>query len=190
MLDRNRQPVRDLTAGDFTVLENGSRQPIESFAAVDLPAGGAATVQTATESPAAASLADRRILVLVLDDAMVPANPQMVATVKDIARRTIKNLGQGDLATVVFTRNQKPQLDLSWDRERLLKTVDTFQSAGHVAGSDAMAETPFLRHRSRRSRASPTGWPPSRSGARRSYGSASGCLSTCGRLGIPRALTP
>jgi VWFA-related protein len=143
VLDRNRQPVRDLTAADFTVLENGARQQIESFAAVALPEAQATTAQTGAES-SAAQLADRRILVLVLDDAMVPANPQMVASVKDIARRTIKQLGPGDLAAVVFTRNQQQEFRLSSDRDGLLKSVDTFQSAGHVAGSSDVPEIPFF----------------------------------------------
>jgi VWFA-related protein len=144
VLDRGRQPVRDLTAADFTVAENGARQQIESFAVVELPEPATTPNQPPVESPAAAPLSDRRILVLVLDDAMVPANPQMVASVKEIARRTIEQLGQGDLATVVFTRHQKEELRLSWERDRLLERVDAFQSAGHVAGSDAMPEVPFF----------------------------------------------
>ena len=56
VLDRDRQPVRDLTAGDFTVLENGSRQQVESFAAVDLPEPTGSPVQSLIDSPAAAPL--------------------------------------------------------------------------------------------------------------------------------------
>ena len=36
VLDRDRQPVRGLTAADFTVLEDGKTQKIAAFAAVDV----------------------------------------------------------------------------------------------------------------------------------------------------------
>ena len=38
VLDKNRQPVRGLTAGDFTILERGKPQPIVAFSAIDVPA--------------------------------------------------------------------------------------------------------------------------------------------------------
>ena len=38
VLDDKRQPVRGLTAADFTVLEEGVARPIRAFTAVDLPA--------------------------------------------------------------------------------------------------------------------------------------------------------
>ena len=37
VLDQNRQPVRGLTAADFTVLDAGVPQRIASFKAIDLP---------------------------------------------------------------------------------------------------------------------------------------------------------
>ena len=37
VLDKNRLPVRGLTASDFTVLEEGSPRPVVAFTAVDLP---------------------------------------------------------------------------------------------------------------------------------------------------------
>ena len=36
VLDKNRLPVRGLTANDFTVLEEGSPRPVVAFTAVDL----------------------------------------------------------------------------------------------------------------------------------------------------------
>jgi hypothetical protein len=36
VLDRDRMPIRGLTAADFTVLEDGKPQPIVGFDAVDL----------------------------------------------------------------------------------------------------------------------------------------------------------
>ena len=37
VLDSDRQPVRGLTAADFTILDGGIEQPVVAFAAVDLP---------------------------------------------------------------------------------------------------------------------------------------------------------
>src|SRR5262245_1372742 len=37
VLDKNRLPVRGLTANDFTVLEEGRPRPVVAFTAVDLP---------------------------------------------------------------------------------------------------------------------------------------------------------
>jgi hypothetical protein len=36
VLDRNRQPIRGLTAADFTILEDGQSQPIRTFKEIDL----------------------------------------------------------------------------------------------------------------------------------------------------------
>lgn len=37
VLDKNRRPVRNLTARDFTVLEEGEPRSIVAFSAVDVP---------------------------------------------------------------------------------------------------------------------------------------------------------
>ena len=37
VLDKDRRPVRNLTAADFTVLEEGEPRPIVAFSAVDVP---------------------------------------------------------------------------------------------------------------------------------------------------------
>src|SRR5690349_10549 len=37
VLDKNRRPVRGLTQGDFTVLEDGKPQQVSIFEAIDVP---------------------------------------------------------------------------------------------------------------------------------------------------------
>jgi len=46
VLDKKRQPVRDLKHEDFTILEDGKPQKIEAFAFVDVPGAVTADVPT------------------------------------------------------------------------------------------------------------------------------------------------
>jgi VWFA-related protein len=130
VLDSERRPVRGLTAEDFTVLENGRPQPIKTFTAIELP-------DVVEEVPVAwmrdvqpdisrnDTLSNRRIVVLVLDDA-TPMPAEEVPRVKTMARRVIARLGPEDLAAVVFTFNKRAGQEFTTDRARLLAAVDKF----------------------------------------------------------------
>ena len=37
VLDKDRRPIRGLTAQDFTILEDGKPRPIAAFSAIDIP---------------------------------------------------------------------------------------------------------------------------------------------------------
>ena len=45
VFDRDRRPVRDLAATDFTILEDGKERPVVAFTAVDLPPASTPTTQ-------------------------------------------------------------------------------------------------------------------------------------------------
>src|SRR5262245_43569392 len=75
VLDKNRMPVRGLTAADFVVLENGVAQNVEAFSAVDLPDVDRTTAAwTRDVAPDVVSndFDARRIVTIVLDDFSIP----------------------------------------------------------------------------------------------------------------------
>lgn len=134
VIDRDRRPVRGLTAADFTVLEDGQPQPIQTFSAIDLPDVEAATASWVRDVPADVhrndDLADRRIVAIVIDDALpmntLAADPAIVH-VKRVASEVINQLGPRDLAAVVFPLSKDRGQDFTTDRDRLLKAIDRWQ---------------------------------------------------------------
>jgi VWFA-related protein len=135
VLDADRRPVRGLTAGDFIVVEDGRPQNIASFSAVDLPdvieetVSAAAWVRTvASDVRRNTDLKDRRIVVIVMDDA-TPMPAVEVPRAKTLARRAIEALGPGDLACVAFTLDKKSGQEFTQDRARLLAAVERFNGA-------------------------------------------------------------
>src|SRR5262249_54230952 len=81
VLDKNRQPVRGLTAADFTIAEDGKPQAIAAFSAVEFPdpppvpvVNGKAVTWMRDVAPDVQSnaLAAGRLIVLLIDDALLP----------------------------------------------------------------------------------------------------------------------
>jgi VWFA-related protein len=129
VLDGKRQPVKGLTAADFTVIENGVPRPVKAFAEVTLPPRPA---PTAGDAVWAASVPPDVVtnevgqedgrLVIILMDRTIPVGEPTVAARK-IAAATIDALGPHDLAAVVSTSGGVPQTFTS-DRTRLMKAID------------------------------------------------------------------
>ena len=122
VLDRNRLPVRGLTAADFTVFEDGKPRPVVAFSAVDLPS---------RESPSAPWMADvapdvltnafpreGRLVTILID--RVPAEHLPAAQAFAVA--AVDQLRPGDLAAVAFSTFGIPQ-NFTSDRARLLAAV-------------------------------------------------------------------
>jgi VWFA-related protein len=130
VLDRDRRPVRGLTPADFTILENGQPQQISVFTAVEIdPPEPPATEWMREVAPDVRSnegIEERRLFLLILDDAMIQGDPQALTNAKQIGRRVIEGLGPSDLAAVVFTRDNRNSQDYTADRARLLRAIDTF----------------------------------------------------------------
>jgi hypothetical protein len=104
VLGRDGLPVRGLSAADFTVLEDGRAQKIDTFTAVDLPdvvRTGATWLRDAPrETRANTELNEGAILVLVLDDMVMSRQGALHAPI--YARQVIDGLGPNDLAAVVY----------------------------------------------------------------------------------------
>jgi VWFA-related protein len=134
--DRQRQPVTGLRATDFTVLEDGRPQAIEYFQEIALPGQPDVPADwlrdVAPDVARNADVAERRLIVILMDDAVVPFDPWMVNSARQIARGVIDRLGPDDLAAVVFTRDNRPAQNFTNDRARLAAAVSRFESAGFV----------------------------------------------------------
>jgi len=127
VLDGKRQPVRGLSASDFTVLENGVARPIRAFTAVELAARTRSTEAVWTEDvpPDVATNQvgeqEGRLVVILMDRSIPIHQPTMVA--KKIATAAVEALGPDDLAAVVSTSNGAVQ-NLTADRARLLRAIN------------------------------------------------------------------
>ena len=130
VLDRNRVPVRGLTAADFTVLEDGKPRPIVAFVPVILP-------DTSTDREAAAWVRDvspdvttndvpreGRLVVIMFDWSIRFLDQQLA---RRIATAAVDQLAPGDLAAVVFTSafsNGGTPQNFTSDRGRLLAAIN------------------------------------------------------------------
>jgi VWFA-related protein len=105
VVDRAGNPVRGLTAADFTISENGRPQSIVSFAEVD----GASTPH---------------LIVIAIDDAVLPLHlPSVMSDTKAAAKAIASRLAAGQLASLVFTGRARPSLRFA-DRAELTQAID------------------------------------------------------------------
>jgi len=128
-VDKDGRSVRGLTAPDFTVFEDGDPQTLVQFTAVDIPDPPAVTAPWQRDvAPDVTDnhIADRRLFVIVLDDAMAPADLATTKATKEMARSLVNRLGPQDLASIVFTLNNTHAQSFTSDRASLLGAIDTF----------------------------------------------------------------
>ena len=127
VLDKNRHPVKGLTAADFTVLEDGKPQSIVAFAPVDIPGPVIPPVAWMRDVPSDVVTNDltvRRIVVIMIDDADMPFDPGISKFAKQIGRAVVDQLGPNDLAAVTFTFKGQ-QENVTSDRRHLLAAIDS-----------------------------------------------------------------
>ena len=132
VLDDKRQPVRGLTAADFTVLDNGVATPIRAFTPVELALRTRATEAVwASEVPPdvitnQSGEQDGRLVIILMDRTIPLQQPTVVA--RRIAVAAVEALGPHDLAAVVSTKNGAVQdstiQNLTADRTRLLRAIN------------------------------------------------------------------
>jgi VWFA-related protein len=108
VLDKDRHPVRGLTAADFTIEEDGHDRPIVAFAPVELPAAPAVTTSMAAwtrDAPrdvVSNEDANTGRLVVIAFDWSIRFYDQQLA--RRIASAAVDGLGPTDQAAVVFTK--------------------------------------------------------------------------------------
>ncbi len=157
VLDKDRKPIRDLTKADFTVLEDGKPQSVVAFNAVDVPdpppslnAVPAEMRWTRTVTPDVTTNTlppEGRLFAMVLDDALMPADPGILDGAKKAARSVINHLSEGDEMAIVFTAEGQDSQDFTSDRTKLMAKVDKLQfgHATYTLGWDtAVAPKPTL----------------------------------------------
>jgi len=147
VLDKNRQPVRSLTQADFTVFEDGKPQSIEAFAPVDQPDLVRSTTKWMDQvSPDVTTnqIDNHRIFALVLDDALMPADPWAVEATRKSALSFIDRMGPGDLAAVIFTKDNRGAQDLTNDRVKLRRAVESLSRLGNVPTEAQLMHRPNL----------------------------------------------
>ena len=136
VLDQNRQPVRGLRAADFTVLEDGKPQPIVSLEELSAPEPDGSLVPWMREvAPDVRTNAadDRRIVTLILDDAIVSFRHAHV--VREIGRQVVDQLGPADQMCIIYTAvNQKSQ-EFTSDRAALRRAIEKFNDSATPFGS-------------------------------------------------------
>jgi VWFA-related protein len=136
VLNGDREPVVGLDAGDFRIFENGKEQTLSAFAEVNVPQPIVPTTpwmrDVDPDIKRNDNLNERRLILIVLDDAQVPfGNVRIAENVKAAGRAIIDHLGPADLAGVVYTVDQRNQQEFTTDRTKLLAAIDRF-----VPGAD------------------------------------------------------
>jgi VWFA-related protein len=147
VLDKDRHPVRGLTAEDFTILDKGKPQPIVAFSAVEVPAPAAHAAPWIREAPldVVSNAENRRLVVIVMDDAYAKVEPDVNKRAKQIARNAVDQLGPGDLAAVVFTFVGRAQ-NFTADRSQLIQAIESYSPK--MTGSMGPPAICDSRHRS------------------------------------------
>lgn len=136
VLDSRRQPVKGLTAADFSVLEDGQPRAIQAFTEVQLP--GRALAKAAPwvrDVPAdvvtnQAAVSEGRLVIILLDRT-IPGG-QATVTARRVAAATVAELGPGDLAAVVSTSGGAVQ-NLTADPARLLRAINRSDVSSDVS---------------------------------------------------------
>ena len=128
VLDKDRHPVRGLTAADFTILERGKPQPIVAFAAIEVPPPVAASAPWVREAPldvVTNTSENRRMVTILMDDAYTRFDPDVSKRAKQMALDAIDQLGPADLASVIFTFQGRAQ-NFTADRPKLRAAVESY----------------------------------------------------------------
>ena len=130
--DENGNFVRDLTAGDFEVLEDGQPVAIDAFSLVDLPIeAGAVEAAEGEEAPFTAEIVtndrdfDGRIYLIVLDANQI--SPLRTPHTKELARRfVLESMSGSDQAAIVHIGDDKISQDFTSNTRLLLESIDRF----------------------------------------------------------------
>ncbi|HYU36154.1 MAG TPA: VWA domain-containing protein [Thermoanaerobaculia bacterium] len=127
VVDRDGQPVRGLTAGDFEVFDEGDRQTLSDFEVIDLSSTEAETRRMDTQRIDSLGAAARRHFLLLFDLSF--SSPTSILKARLAARDfLLRALHPSDLAAVAtYSLETGPKLVLTFtpDRAQLARAIDT-----------------------------------------------------------------
>lgn len=124
VFDQDHHPVKRLTVGEFAVLEDNKPRAVVTFSEIDIPippVPSAAWLRDAAVDVTSNDAQDRRLFMLVVDDANLAHRE--VDQARQIARSVIDQLWPSDLAAIVFTGDNRHAEDFTTDHARLLTAV-------------------------------------------------------------------
>ena len=130
VLDKDRRPVRGLTAADFTIFEDGKPRPVVAFVPVELASRESYEGRASWMRDVAPDVIDNNVrpegrLVVIMFDWSIRFHDQQLA--RRIATAAVDQLGPDDLAAVVFTNansNGGAPQNFTADRSRLLAAIN------------------------------------------------------------------
>jgi VWFA-related protein len=132
VVDGSGRFVRDLTADDVRVLEDGRPQTVSTFSLVDIPIEPDSTPRfagTIVDRDSVSNVgAEGRLFLIALDD--VHVHPLRNAVTQQVARQFIeKNLGPNDRAALVAMSGRYALAhEFTGNRQRLLAAIDKLQA--------------------------------------------------------------
>jgi VWFA-related protein len=131
VLDSRRLPVKGLKMEDFSILDNGKPQKLTTFTEVEVPDPVVPTTEWMRDVEMDIrrndDMNDRRLILIVMDDAMISSmSVRSTTNVKAAARAIVDQMGTGDLAAVVYTADSRNQQEFTTDRAKLLAAIDRF----------------------------------------------------------------
>lgn len=137
VLDKDRRPMRGLTAADFTVIEDGVPQKIDAFSFVEVPdAVSSETVwsTTATSDVVDNDLDSSRVFVLFIDDVwgqgahgpLGVSDPWGRKKMSESVRYFVEKMGPDDIAAVVFPGMSRKSTPFTRDKAKLIGAIEWF----------------------------------------------------------------
>ncbi len=145
VLDKNGSPIRDLRTADFTLYDDGHKQTVVGFDAIDLADKAVSGNPNDPVPPAA-----RRRFLILFDFSF--ARPKAVLAARRAAKEfVLSGLGERDLAAVAtysVERGIQLLVTFSSDRVQLARAIDTLGIEAEREHSDPLAfafDTTFLK---------------------------------------------
>ncbi|HUU32931.1 MAG TPA: VWA domain-containing protein, partial [Vicinamibacterales bacterium] len=128
--DKQGNPITDLAQDDFEIVEDDTKQTVETFRLVKIdttsPVETPGRLTTRADEETAAQNEDARIFVFFLDEYHVRLGNSMAAR-KHLVEFVQTQLGPKDLVSVMYPLSPLDTVVLTRDHEQLVRAIDRFQ---------------------------------------------------------------